>query len=304
MQPEITLAIPVYNSAEKLKVTLLSLSEFLGDERVEVLVSDNDSSDHTECLISEFSRSQYNLNYIKLSQNVGYGGNVKNCLERSLGAWVWLISSGDRLVLEDSVDSFLNRLRSIQGPSALVQSKVVSTEGSGILDGRIGLYDPKLSGNVFRGNLVRDPGLLSKIEFDDWCHVRVALKLIGRELKAPDFLPLVSFEIKRSERAWWNANNLIFFRVCLELDKIQRNSAGLFEKLGRQLPSTKTRWLVIGRAYFYARSCSRKTDPEEWIKLRRVLPPFGYYTIRVITLIIPYVLAAIIYSIGRRVARV
>ena len=100
MRSELTLAIPVYNSPNKHRATLLSLSEFLGDEGTEILVSDNHSSDHIQAVISEFSQSQTNLNYTEIDRNIGYRGNVKS-LENSSGEWVWPISSGDRVVLED-----------------------------------------------------------------------------------------------------------------------------------------------------------------------------------------------------------
>lgn len=71
IQPLLTIAIPTYNRAEKLEVLLeqLTADTAYDPTRVEIVVSDNASTDHTAQVVARFADIRYHRN----ETNIGYG---------------------------------------------------------------------------------------------------------------------------------------------------------------------------------------------------------------------------------------
>ena len=112
--PFLTLAIPTYNRRLKVKRLLDRLVEIncqspWGDV-LEVLVSDNASSDGTQELVNEYQETIPNLRSYRQPQNVGFDGNVFSCYDEARGQYVWLHSDDDLPDL-DSVDKVITALR-------------------------------------------------------------------------------------------------------------------------------------------------------------------------------------------------
>lgn len=76
--PILTIAIPTYNSSKYLKETLeKTIIQCEKNNEIEILVSDNCSTDDTESVVKDFINKEINIRYLKNSQNVGLDKNVK-----------------------------------------------------------------------------------------------------------------------------------------------------------------------------------------------------------------------------------
>jgi len=99
MQPErplLTIAIPTYNRSGYLAQLLSVLAPQLVDEpRVELIVSDNASSDDTQNVIENFQQKGLQLAYIRNEANIGPDANFLQCFEDAKGKYVWLFGDDD-----------------------------------------------------------------------------------------------------------------------------------------------------------------------------------------------------------------
>lgn len=106
----LTIAIPTFNRAKILRNSLGKLLEQVSksdSSKIEVIVSDNNSTDETKNVIEEiFNRHSYlNLKPFYQSSNTGYFGNFKKCRELSTGKYFWLLS--DNELITDGVIDFI-----------------------------------------------------------------------------------------------------------------------------------------------------------------------------------------------------
>ena len=109
-RPLLTFAIPTYNRAEYLEGLLEFLLKELHDERrVEVLVSDNASSDRTGTLVSSYQSRGLAVRYIRNPENIGPDGNILQCFMQAGGKYVWVFSDDD-ILRAGSFDRILNVL--------------------------------------------------------------------------------------------------------------------------------------------------------------------------------------------------
>jgi glycosyltransferase involved in cell wall biosynthesis len=109
-RPLLTIAIPTYNRSAFLRQLLDSLAEQVrNDPRVELVVSDNASTDETASLIEERQRLGVRLTYLRNAQNLGPDANFLQCFESASGKYVWIIGDDD-LVLPGAVEHVLEYL--------------------------------------------------------------------------------------------------------------------------------------------------------------------------------------------------
>lgn len=109
MKKLLTLAIPTYNRVEKLKSCLERVMEQTQGKSVELLVSDNASTDTTQLFMEEFCKSHPDVTYIRNPENVGPDRNFLNCYDKAAGEYVFLLGDDD-LLLPGAVDSILEAL--------------------------------------------------------------------------------------------------------------------------------------------------------------------------------------------------
>jgi abequosyltransferase len=103
-QPLITIAIPTFNRAKYLKNLLSCLSpQLAAHPEVELIVSDNASTDDTSTVVSELQSQSVVLRYIRNEVNIGADANFLQCFEQAKGKYVWLIGDDD-LIAPQSLD--------------------------------------------------------------------------------------------------------------------------------------------------------------------------------------------------------
>lgn len=125
----LTVAIPTYNREKLLRRLLKSIVGELSD-CVEVLVSDNASTDGTEEMMhSEFPQVVYYRN----STNIGPDSNFLECYRKAKGKYVWLVGSDD-VVLDGALSrilSFLSENSGLKLPLVFLNHNSFSGEFTG-----------------------------------------------------------------------------------------------------------------------------------------------------------------------------
>jgi abequosyltransferase len=97
-RPLLTLAIPTYNRGVFLRQFLDSVRDQLRlNSEVELIVSDNASTDDTHEIMKEELRLGTRLTYIRNPENIGSDANFLQCYERASGKYVWVMGDDDVL---------------------------------------------------------------------------------------------------------------------------------------------------------------------------------------------------------------
>lgn len=100
VSPLLTIAIPTWNRATFLALNLGQLAQegrdFWG--RVEVLVSDNASSDETPRVVTDAISSGLPVRYVRNAENIGSDCNIAQCFNLAAGQYVMILGDDDILV--------------------------------------------------------------------------------------------------------------------------------------------------------------------------------------------------------------
>lgn len=150
--PLITIAIPTYNRSRYLKCLLDSLAPQLKShgndiDLVELLVSDNASSDETQAILEDFRHQGLIFRSIRNPTNLGADGNIAQCFTEASGQYVWIVGDDDivlpggirfivDLLLRDEFDIVHLRSRPLTGDPAVDQICVPSPRIEVIDDAR------------------------------------------------------------------------------------------------------------------------------------------------------------------------
>lgn len=86
----LTIAIPTYNRCEILRKTIESIINQKTDD-IEILISDNASTDNTENMLKQYP----DIKYYRNESNIGAEANFIKCYERAKGQYVMLFGSDD-----------------------------------------------------------------------------------------------------------------------------------------------------------------------------------------------------------------
>ena len=108
----LTIAIPTCNRADYLRKALAQLQlEILSYHlsNIEILVSDNASSDSTQQVVAEFQDSGLNIHYLLNPDNIGSDANIAQCFNVAKGHYV-LISGDDDLYCDGSLKWLMTAL--------------------------------------------------------------------------------------------------------------------------------------------------------------------------------------------------
>ena len=107
-RPLLSIAIPTYNGSKTIKDLLDSIASQM-DERFEVLVINNCSTDNTLQIVESYKDRLSNLRIINQSTNVGPDANFLDCFKKAEGKYVHLISDDD-IYIENSIAKILDVL--------------------------------------------------------------------------------------------------------------------------------------------------------------------------------------------------
>jgi abequosyltransferase len=108
MSIKLSICIPTYNRASFLKFAVSTIGTQLTDG-VEIVISDNASSDDTQAVVGELTRRWPAIRYVRQDQNVGLDRNLLYLVEQARGEYCWFVSDDDGLC-EGAVSAMLGHL--------------------------------------------------------------------------------------------------------------------------------------------------------------------------------------------------
>ena len=107
----LTIAIPTYNRAKFLKKALESINDQLAGygEQIEIIVSDNCSTDNTADIVNFYLNNGLKIRYIFNAVNKGVDFNIKQCFIEASGKFV-LVFGDDDFFLEGAIAKIITIL--------------------------------------------------------------------------------------------------------------------------------------------------------------------------------------------------
>ena len=125
--PLVTIGIPTFNRANGYLGQALESAVNQTYPKIEIIVSDNCSTDQTEALVKIFSNPR--IKYHKHSHNIGAGNNFNYCLEQAEGQYFLLLHDDD-MIDPDFIDSCIKSLEhQIETGVIITGSRIVDSHG-------------------------------------------------------------------------------------------------------------------------------------------------------------------------------
>lgn len=99
MKPLISICIPTFNRVKYLTEGLNSIVNQFSDnntyKKVEIVISDDDSSDNTKEVVMTYLRKYKNIRYFKNTRNIGFAKNQLKVASFAAGDYIWFLSDDD-----------------------------------------------------------------------------------------------------------------------------------------------------------------------------------------------------------------
>lgn len=105
---KLSICIPTYNRSSLLAFAVNTIGPQLADG-VEIVISDNASSDDTQAVVGELTRRWPAIKYLRQEQNVGLDRNLLYLVEQAKGEYCWFVSDDDGFC-EGAVNTMLGHL--------------------------------------------------------------------------------------------------------------------------------------------------------------------------------------------------
>lgn len=126
--PLVSIGIPTYNRANSYLKQALKSAVSQTYQHIEIIVSDNCSSDDTKSVVKEFRDPR--IRYYRQSKNIGAVPNCNFCLEQSQGAY-FLALYDDDLIDEDFISTCMEAVRPPGEPGVIFTgARVIDSEGN------------------------------------------------------------------------------------------------------------------------------------------------------------------------------
>lgn len=105
MQKVLSLCFPTYNRGWCMKeqIERLSLCPKETLDKMEILISDNCSTDDTQQIVTDAIANGFPATYHRNSENLGMDGNFVTCFKKAKGKYVWLLGDDDPIIIESLV---------------------------------------------------------------------------------------------------------------------------------------------------------------------------------------------------------
>lgn len=100
--PVLSICVPTYNRSAHLRECLLSIIRSVenASAHIEILISDNASTDETFAVAQEFQAMSDHVRYHRHPENIGAEPNFRAAAEMASGKYIWIIGDDDRLTLD------------------------------------------------------------------------------------------------------------------------------------------------------------------------------------------------------------
>lgn len=94
-RPLISICIPTYNRAKEVEKSIISIVTQVDPELVEVIVSDNASTDGTQEVVKAYASRYPNVKYFRNKENIGSERNIIESIKRASGIYIFLHGDDD-----------------------------------------------------------------------------------------------------------------------------------------------------------------------------------------------------------------
>ncbi len=101
-QKILSLCFPTYNRGWCMKEQIERLKSCPREtlDKMEIIVSDNCSTDDTQQIVESAIESGFQCRYIRNETNLGMDGNFVSCFRKAQGRYVWLLGDDDFVIIE------------------------------------------------------------------------------------------------------------------------------------------------------------------------------------------------------------
>jgi len=109
----LSICIPTWNRAKCLDTSLKSIQGQTNThlyEDIEILVSDNCSTDNTEKIVKKYQSLGVQIRYVKNKENIGGNNNFLQCMHIATGKYILLLSDDD-ILAPDSIPFIVTTLK-------------------------------------------------------------------------------------------------------------------------------------------------------------------------------------------------
>ena len=117
----LSICIPTFNRAHTLGRLLEALQRELADPRltanIQIVISDNASSDDTQTLVNRYIEIGLPIIYFRQPSNLGFGKNLNHAIASAEGEYCWLMGSDD-IPMPDSIRTILGNIAA--GPDIIL----------------------------------------------------------------------------------------------------------------------------------------------------------------------------------------
>ena len=105
-QKVLSLCFPTYNRGwcmkEQIERLMTCPKEVL--DKMEIIISDNCSTDDTQQIVQDAMDQGFNCRYIRNETNLGMDGNFVSCFRKAKGRYVWLLGDDDIIIIDSFVE--------------------------------------------------------------------------------------------------------------------------------------------------------------------------------------------------------
>ena len=104
--PVLSIGLVTYNGQFLLRQVLENIAKEIENKNVELIISDNASTDNTPVIIKDFTSKRPDTVHVRNADNIGFDANVNQVVNLSKGQFVWLMSDDD-FIRTGAVDKVL-----------------------------------------------------------------------------------------------------------------------------------------------------------------------------------------------------
>lgn len=266
----LTIGIPVYNGEQLISQTLDSILPELKNvdhSKLEILISDNASTDNTEKIIKEKYLDRFGrlLSYYKNSKNEGFDGNADLVVRRAKGSYVWLFGCGETakpgalsMILSKlggndynnvilNFDIYSEKLGRIEESDNFKLANDIIFDSGDDFFRKMTFGITPLSANIISKDSWRRIASTPLVGFG-WCHVERIISLLAfNKHKKTLYISTPCFTLWREVNGWWEScgRGFILFtamrKIVTNMEKIGYSDSMVSALLHEQyasIPST------------------------------------------------------------------
>lgn len=255
----LSICIPAFNDSLELEKTLVSfqvLSQKQTKEtskRIEVLISDNASTDNSNSLIESFNFDRLNVRKFRQDHNLGFRGNVEFLCSKAEGDWTFFMSCGDELVENLSFDDLISKLNATTCDTAFYSFEMVDVFSDSTFSGLASksefvpeqsevLYSPAPMPFFRSAALKKIIETNANVTGDWWPHIEWAL--FASELTGlAAFLSPGPITGNRPSEGWWSKP--FAYRSVIELAMLLEKASETHKEQKQLLKDAANTWKTL-----------------------------------------------------------